>query len=127
MKKVLRFTTIIVILAVFSSCSSKLTGTWKIASYEEGVVGEPSVTMTNIGSITFEKNGSGTKAFTFSLMGAAMEDNEPFTWKQAGISVLIEGGESELSKAWVISSKKKGSQTWHSTENNKVQTLILIK
>jgi thiol:disulfide interchange protein len=32
-----------------------------------------------------------------------------------------------MTKAWVISSKKKGSQTWHSTENNKVQTLILIK
>lgn len=115
-------------LISLASCSDKIIGAWNIASYEEGTPDSKGVVLTNIGTITFDKNGSGTKDISYSIMGIPMEDKFPFEWKLENNVVTIEGEESELSKTWIIVESKRKSQSWKSTDGgNELHKLQLRK
>ncbi len=129
MKKAVNFTAMMLILIALASCSKGITGTWKIVNYEERTTGESSVSLTNIGTITFNKDGSGAKDISYSIMGIPIEDKLPFTWKQEGNAVTITGDEeSEFAKAWIVLEAKRKSQIWKSTDGtDEIHRLTLTK
>ena len=128
MKKRLQFAALMMVLMVFASCSQGITGTWKIVNYEERTTGKSTVSLANIGTMTFNKDGSGTKEISYSIMGIPMQDNLPFTWKQEGNTVTISGDESEFAKAWIVLEAKRKSQIWKSTDGtDEIHRLTLTK
>ena len=83
---------------------------------------------SNIGTITFNKNGTGTKNLDYSLLGVSKKDATPFTWSTTEDFITIEGDESEFSKTWIFIENKNDYQKWQSTDGaNTVQTLELVK
>ena len=118
------------LLAVFflASCSPKLTGTWNVKNFETITPGERTVTLSNIGTIRFNKNGTGEKNLNYSVLGIRYEDKLPFKWtisEEKYVSIESEG--SEFSKTWIIMTNKKKVQKWQSTDGNKVQVIELMK
>jgi len=128
MKKALKFSALLMIAIMFASCSSKIVGTWTIANYEESTPGQKGMSFQNIGTITFNKDGSGAKDINYSIMGMQMTDALPFTWKQHDNLLVIDGAESDLAKTWIIMESKKKSQSWKSTDGaNEIHKLKLRK
>lgn len=121
----------IVTIAVITlaSCSHRLTGTWQVKLFEVAAPGEPGTSLSNIGFITFAKNGSGEKNINYQVLGVHRMDNTPFKWIWTDDSyVTIESESSDLSKTWIIVENKKKSQKWKSTDgSNLIQTLELEK
>lgn len=52
--------------------------------------------VSNIGAITFKKNGSGTKSLDYSLLRVSKKDAAHFKWNATEELVTIEGDDSEL-------------------------------
>ncbi|WP_281541617.1 lipocalin family protein [Maribacter aestuarii] len=115
-------------LFLFASCSPKLVGTWNVEKYERSTPGEQGMSVSNIGTITFNKNGTGTKNLDYSLLGVSKKDATPFTWSTTEQFITIEGDESEFTKTWIYIENKSDYQKWQSTDGaNNVQTLELVK
>jgi len=115
-------------LFLFTSCSHRLVGTWNVQKYERKTPGEEGMSVSNIGSITFEKNGSGQKNLDYSLLGISSKDVTPFQWSATEQFVTIEGDDSEIAKTWIYIENKSKFQKWQSTDgSNNVQTLELKK
>lgn len=113
---------------VMISCSPKLTGTWNIARYETTEPGQQAVSLNNIGTITFRKNGEGEKNISYTIFGRQKTDNSKFGWHATGPYVGIESPNSEFSKTWIITTNKRKEQKWKSTDGaNRVQVLELKK
>lgn len=120
----------LVVIAVFAlpSCSPKLVGTWNIDRYETTEPGQKPASLSNIGTITFKKNGRGEKNINYTLFGKARRDNSDFGWHATGPYVGIESPNSEFSKTWIVTTNKKKKQNWKSTDGaNRVQVLELRK
>ena len=116
------------ILFVLSSCSHRLVGTWNVEKYEKMTPGEEGMAVSNIGTITFDKNGTGEKNLDYSLLGISAKDVTPFKWSSTENFVTIEGENSEIAKSWIYMENKKSFQKWQSTDgSNNVQTLELAK
>ncbi len=112
----------------FTACSNKIVGTWTIQKYENAAPDEQGYSLSNIGTITFNKNGNGEKNIRYSVLGTTHTDMYPFQWKSAEESITISGDSTELSKTWIIVSNKRNFQQWKSTNgNNKVQVMELRK
>lgn len=125
--KAIRFTYVILIF-MLTSCSARLIGTWNVEQYKRATPGEQGMAVSNIGTITFEKNGNGTKNLDYSLLGVSKKDASPFKWSATEEFITIEGDDSELSKTWIFIENKNDYQKWQSTDGaNSVQTLELIK
>ncbi len=125
--KAIRFTYVILIF-MLTSCSARLIGTWNVERYQRATPGEQGMAVSNIGTITFEKNGNGTKNLDYSLLGVSKEDASPFKWSATEEFITIEGDDSELSKTWIFIENKNDYQKWQSTDGaNSVQTLELVK
>lgn len=115
-------------IVLFTSCSPRLIGTWNVDKYQRSTPGEEGMTVSNVGSITFEKNGKGTKNLNYSLLGVTEKDAIPFKWSATKKYITIEGDNSELSKTWIFIKNKNDYQKWQSTDGaNNVQTLELVK
>ncbi len=128
MKNSIRLAAFLVILISMASCAPKITGTWKIISYEESTSGDRGATFSNIGAITFDKDGKGSKEISYSIMGISMEDNLPFTWIMEDSTITIEGEDSEFAKTWIVIESKRRSQVWKSTDgSDEVHRLKLSK
>ncbi len=125
--KAIRFTYVILIF-MLTSCSARLIGTWNVERYQRATPGEQGMAVSNIGTITFEKNGNGTKNLDYSLLGVSKKDASPFKWSATEEFITIEGDDSELSKTWIFIENKNDYQKWQSTDGaNSVQTLELVK
>ena len=115
-------------LFFLASCSPRLVGTWNVEKYQRSNPGEQGMSVSNIGTITFNKNGTGTKNLDYSLLGVSKKDATPFTWSTTEDFITIEGDESEFSKTWIFIENKNDYQKWQSTDGaNTVQTLELVK
>lgn len=116
-------------VALITSCSHRLTGNWNVASFENGSPGEQNITLHNIGSIHFNKNGTGEKNLKYVILGKEIVDNAPFNWVwNNGEYVSIESANSEFAKTWIIVENKKKTQVWKSTDgSSRVQVLELKK
>lgn len=127
-KKTLKIDAFLFAVVAFTSCSKAIIGTWDIANYEEGTHGEIGVALSNIRNITFQKDGTGIKDISYSLMGTPVEDKTPFTWKIENNVITIEGEESELAKTWIVITNKRKLQSWQSTDGStEVHKLTLTK
>jgi hypothetical protein len=118
----------------FVSCSAeqklkrRITGQWTIASYSEQNVSGNDGTSENVGTLTFERNGSGTKKITGIPWRRSLSEGSDFRWQNSANTVTIfDNNASILAKSWIITVNKKKRQEWKSTDRGNVQTLQLRK
>jgi len=123
-----KFTILTLATLFFTSCAHRLVGTWDVKKYERKTPGEQGMSVSNIGTITFENNGTGEKDLNYSLLGVSSKDVTPFEWSATEQFVTIEGDDSDLTKTWIYIENDKKYQKWQSTDGaNNVQTLELKK
>lgn len=111
-----------------TSCAHRLAGTWTVETYERNTPGEEGMSVKNIGTITFDNNGTGQKNLDYSLLGISRKDKTPFEWSSTEEYITIDSENSEISKTWIYIEDKNKFQKWQSTDgSNSVQTLELRK
>ncbi|MBX2890291.1 MAG: hypothetical protein KF734_05150 [Saprospiraceae bacterium] len=113
--------------------SKRLRGTWQVANYdvERPNTRSASASVTDFGSITFNKNGTG------SLENPSIFDNltsgsrnsagrYDFRWSNTENIVVLKEEGSIISKSWIVITNKKSQQVWKSTDGtNQVKTIEL--
>ena len=114
---------------LLASCAPRLVGTWNVTRFETATAGQQGVSLNNIGTVQFKKNGTGEKNINFSALGTTHNDQTPFRWtSHDGKYVTIESENSEFAKTWIIVTNKKKFQKWNTTDGtNKVQVIELKK
>jgi hypothetical protein len=128
MKRITKFTGLILLLIAFSSCSPHVVGTWIIAQYEEGAPDERAMSLSNIGTMTFNNDGTGDKDVSYKMMGLEFSDQQPFRWRKDGSTITIDGDEdSEFAKTWIILLNKRKLQEWQATDGRELHKLKLRK
>ncbi len=128
MKAIVKLLMVILIGTLITSCSQRIVGTWMVVKSETKTPGQQGVSLTNIGTITFNSDGTGEKQFDYSVLGITQNDTLPFKWTVSDKFVTIKSQNSELAKTWVIMSNKIKTQNWVSTDGkNQVQILNLKK
>lgn len=116
------------LLFLSSSCSHRLVGTWTVQKYESMSAGDKGVSVQNVGSISFDKDGTGQKEMNYTVLGMEKDDSTPFKWTATDDYITIESRDSDISKTWIFLENKGKSQKWKSTDGkNQVQTLELAK
>ncbi|MFT3823985.1 MAG: hypothetical protein QM731_08690 [Chitinophagaceae bacterium] len=125
----LQLASVITFFLLMAACSPRLSGTWTVQRFETSQPGQPGVTLTNIGTLTFKGQGQGEKNIRYSVLGVTRDDQSIFSWEwHDGVYVTIEGSESEFAKTWIVMVNKKKYQKWKSTDGgDKVQVLELSK
>ncbi|MEO9894282.1 hypothetical protein [Aurantibacter sp.] len=122
------YTICITALLIATSCSHRLVGNWNVKNFDRQTPGEEGMSVENIGTITFDRNGTGTKNLNYSLLGISSLDQTPFEWSTTDNFVTIDDNNSDLSKTWIYIENKNKLQKWQSTDgNNQIQTLVLEK
>lgn len=120
MKSIKHIGFLLILSALIASCSPRIVGTWNIEKYEEGAPGEKAMTLSNIGTITFNRDGSGEKDVRYRMMGLDFSDQQPFTWQQNDKTITIDSeDESEFAKTWIIIESKGKVQRWKSTDGSR--------
>jgi len=127
----IQYLLVILTITAFSNCTleKQLIGSWQITSFEEKSVSQESTSATNIGTMTFLNNGSGTNNIKFRVLGEESVTKNAFTW-QIGDDIisLVSEEETPLSKTWIITDSGMKKQVWKSTDNQgNVQILELEK
>lgn len=117
---------------VLSACSNspedRIRGEWNVVSYSETRPGAASATVENIGTMTFGKDGQGTRDISYSFMGTPYTDGNAFSWTATENSVRITGPEGKFTKAWIIQKGNRDEQVWRSTDGaGNVQEMRLEK
>lgn len=109
--KTFTFYTLILAVATLTSCSHKLVGNWNIEKYETTTPGKQGVTLTNIGTLSFQKDGNGTKDIAYSILGQKIEYNSSFSWSTTDEFVTLDSENSDFSKTWIqVENKKKSTK-----------------
>lgn len=127
MKRTLLILTAFLTALAFSSCSHRLTGTWTVTNYKTMKPGEPGITLSNIGSITFNNNGRGEKNIKYTMFSNVVEDVEPFIWSNTDDYVSIESKESDFAHIWIITTNKSKSQIWKTTDGKSEVKVLELK
>lgn len=135
MKSLKRVTTLALVLAViFTSCSAekklhkRLEGLWTIQSYAENNLKTADAGMSNIGTMSFFDNGTGTTNITFNISQNANLSGGTFNWMNTGNTVTITNANTGLSKSWIIIKNSKNKQEWQSTDGKgNIQALTLSR
>lgn len=128
MKSIVKSIILLSAAVLLASCSDKLLGTWTIQKYETTTPGEQGVTLSNIGTMTFEKNGHGMKNISYTIFNETKNDKTPFTWEASEKFITIDSEGSEFAKTWIVIEKKKDFILLKSTDGaNQVQILELKK
>lgn len=126
--RILTVSLFLFIATLFSSCSHRMVGTWTVQNYETVEPGKKGVSANNVGTMTFKRNGKGTKELTFSALGIWKVDKTPFTWSVNENFLTISGEGSDFAKTWIISENKRKYQKLRSTDGaNQVQIIELAK
>ncbi|RYY18213.1 MAG: hypothetical protein EOO04_24470 [Chitinophagaceae bacterium] len=113
------------------SCSAeqklkrRVTGEWNVASYTEQNVDGEDGTVDNAGTLTFYKNGKGTKNITGIPWRRNFSEGREFRWQNSANTVTLFDKSSIFAKSWIITVNKKNRQEWKSTDRGNVQTLQL--
>lgn len=122
----------ILLLFVLSACSPNLIHTWNIDQFEVVKENGQKTGSDNIGTITFNKDGTGNKDINYTIFENNYTDKTPFQWEKHEDYILLKatekGKESKLAKAWIIIKDESKKQVWRSTDGkNTVQTLKLSR
>ncbi|MBK6265400.1 lipocalin family protein [Marivirga sp. S37H4] len=133
MKNLYSLLFIFLIISFITACTleRQLPGTWQIASYsEEGVTGR-STSATNVGTIEFDSDGTGTNDLEFKIFGSKQTDQREFTYDIGDNYITIkpqQENDSSSVKSWIVMENKRNSQKWKSTDDEgNVQTIELKK
>lgn len=127
-KATLKFIVLFSILAVFSSCSPRIIGVWNVENFETVSQGDEFVSAKNIGTITFQKDGTGAKDLSFMILGVRKEDKVPFNWTLKDKLLTISGQESDFVKTWIVVADQKKYLKVKSTDGaGQVQIIELRK
>lgn len=120
------------VIILLSACSaekklrSRLIGTWNVVSFNENS-GNSQSNLSNIGTVSFMKDGRGTKDLAFR-MGGDRTNTTPFSWQNTGTTVTIQSDQSPFGKAWIVLQNSRKQQMWKSTNGKGgVQELVLRK
>ena len=128
MKKIKTIIIGLLLSVSLSSCAHRLVGTWQVQKYEKKTPSEQGMSVSNIGTISFDRNGTGEKNLDYSLLGVSSKDVTPFEWSVTEKFVTVSGEESELTKTWIFIEDERDYQKWQSTDGaNTIQTLELKK
>jgi len=129
----LRFLLALITITGLASCSAeksfhrRLVGTWNIERYEQQFANGERESASNLGTISFRKNGGGDKEINILTRGLDKRDNSDFSWKNTVDAVTIISNNSDLAKTWLVMKNKKTTQQWKSTNQTTVQTMELRK
>ncbi|HDZ13541.1 MAG TPA: hypothetical protein ENH60_01410 [Pricia sp.] len=116
------------LLLLAASCAPRLVGTWSVQNYETVRPANKGISLQNVGTISFDKDGTGQKMMNYSVLGIERDESTPFKWSATETYITIEGTDDEISKTWIYLENKNKSQKWKSTDGkNQVQTLELVK
>lgn len=119
---------VLLLFVILSSCSPRILGVWTVENFETVTQGVEGVSAKNIGTITFFKDGTGTKDLSFTIFGMSKEDKTPFTWTLNDNLLTINGQDSDFAKTWIIVDNQKKVQKMKSTDGaDQVQILDLKK
>ena len=122
------FTLSFVAILFLTSCSEKIVGTWNVQKFETIKPGEQNISLSNIGTITFNKNNTGEKSLYYNVLGVETKDDVPFKWNLNEPYITIESENSTIAKTWILIENNRKSQKWKSTDgSNEIQTLELTK
>ncbi len=103
-------------------------GTWKVEKLETLSPGQQGATVTNVGTITFKKDNTGSKDLHYNSFGMQHDDTSTFSWSAGEKSVTIKGGDSDFTKTWLVQEDDKNHQRWQSTNGRgQVQTMELSR
>ncbi|RYF92941.1 MAG: hypothetical protein EOO00_06730 [Chitinophagaceae bacterium] len=122
---------IAVVSIVFVSCSAeqklkrRITGEWSIASYQEQNVSGENGAAANIGTISFNRNGKGSKNISGINWRRNVSEGRDFRWQNSANTVTIFDQNSIFAKSWIITVNKRKRQEWKSTDRGNVQTIEL--
>jgi hypothetical protein len=122
------FASLLIISFLLSSCSHRLVGVWTVESYETVTNNNNSVKVSNIGTMSFRRNGNGEKNISYNVMGLpAKIDNLPFTWTANRRFVTLEGRGSDFAKSWIIMNNRMRYQIWKTTDGGNVVTVLTLR
>lgn len=122
------FTLSFIAVLFLTSCSDKIVGTWNVQKFETIKPGQQNISLTNIGTITFNKNNTGEKNLYYNVLGVETKDDVPFKWNLNEPYITIESENSSIAKTWILIENNRKSQKWKSTDgSNEIQTLELTK
>lgn len=119
---------IVFISILFASCAPRMAGTWNVERFETTKPGQTGVALKNIGTIHFNKNGTGKKNINYAALGVTYNDPHPFKWTWAnGKYITIEGKGADFSKTWIIMTNKRKYQKWKTTNGSNTIQIIELK
>jgi len=124
---------IFLVLTLLASCSAqkkfqrRLVGTWKIDRYEQRFANGDNEVATELGTITFRRNGSGDNDISVLTRGVRQPDNSDFSWNNTEDQVTIISRNTYIAKSWIVMRNKRKEQVWKSTTQANVQTMELSK
>src|SRR5690625_4123245 len=121
---------LLLLFAFLVSCSDSLVHTWNIDKLKIIRENGNNSTYNNIGTITFNKNGTGNN--DFNIIENDYEDKSPFKWEDSSDYILLKQSDNESSsrlfKAWIITESSSKKQIWKSTNGkNDVEILVLSR
>jgi len=128
MKSILTFLIVLLSMLFIASCSQRLSGTWQVQKYETNIEGEQNISLLDVGSITFNNDGTGVKDIKFSVLGVTKVDTTTFHWTKTDNQITINSKNSDFGKTWIIMKSNRHFQKWKSTDGtNQIQLLELVK
>ena len=128
MRKLIYLGSLAALLTGFTACSPRPVGNWNVQRFEVIKQGESGLTINNVGSMEFKRNGTGEKNIQYSILGITKFDNLPFEWTRHGNSVTISGNNTDFAKSWIIVRDKRRFQQWKSTDGaNTIQIIELAR
>lgn len=114
-----------VLMTALGSCSSQIVGKWEISKYSTITADEDSPSMTNAGTMTFEREGKGINDISFSILGSGRDEAQNFTWKMGENHIRITN-EDGTERVWIIVESKRSSQKWKFVDqDNNIHVLEL--
>lgn len=113
---------------LLTSCSDRLVGTRTVQKYETMIPSQQTISLTNIGTITFNKDYSGAKDVHYAVMGTQRDNTGGFKWSYTKSYVTIQADDSDFAKTWLIKDDSKSMQRWQSTNGRgQIQTMELVR
>lgn len=122
--------TLLLLVFFLSSCSDSMVHTWNIDKLEIKRENGKNSTYNNIGTITFNKNGTGNN--NFNIIESDEVDTASFKWEESENHILLKALKKEessrLFKAWIITTRDRKKQIWKSTNGkNDIQILEISR
>lgn len=129
MNKFIPFAALFLFL-ILTSCSNGLVDTWNIDKYEIIREDGKDSSHSNIGTVTFEKEGKGHT--NYRIIEKDLDNKSSFEWMEKDSSVLIKSlkssGESIFTKAWIEVESGSKKKVWKSTDGqHEIQVLVLSR